>query len=123
MGAVEVNTRSTTNVGYGFAIVAAFSVLTGILFLVVTLKDGCHLWERPDAKKNGNINESTTVSDSFGRKTAVLTFFFIMCFLQTGMDGLDLGLMMSFVSEYLNKGKGWWYAQYTRVLRHWVVSS
>ena len=105
LGDVEGRPVSTTKVGHSYVILAAFSVLIGILYLGIALKNGCHLWETPITKENPDIDESTTVSDSIGRKTAVLTFFFIMCFLLCGMEAMDSGLLMSFLSEYLNRSK------------------
>ena len=102
---VDGSPGSTTKVGYSYVILSAFSVLIGILYSVVALKNGCHLWERPDTKENPDIDESATVSDSIGKKTVVLTFFFIMCFLLSGIEAVDSKLLMSFLSEYLNRSK------------------
>ena len=105
LGDVEGSLLSTTKVGHSYVILAGFSVLIGILYLGIALTNGWRLWERPDKNVNSDINQNTTESDSIWRKTAVLTCFFIMFFLLYGMEAVDLKLLMSFLSEYLNWSK------------------
>ena len=102
---IEATPGSISSVGYGYVIVAGYTVLVGILYIVVALRSGCRLWAAPDPKKSTDFDKSTAVSNSIWRKAAVLAAFFIMIFLQCGMESVDAGLMMSLLSEYLNRSK------------------
>ena len=94
-------------VGYGYAIVAGYSLLMCIPYFGIAIWNGCHLWvtEREVGHNDFDATGSIAIQNSYWRKVAILSVFFLMIFLQCGMESVDAGLMMSFLSEYLGRGK------------------
>ena len=97
-----------THVAYAYAIVGLFSVFMSVLYIGIAIARRCKVADSAEEKRTENSEQPSQAAGTSGgatRLVIVMAIFSLHSFVLNGIEFIDSGLMMTFVTEYLHRSK------------------